>query len=379
MHSRKKILVVARWPVGGIRTYFRYVYSQDVFDRYHFTFLMPDSGEIRDFLEAHCPELKFDFINSGNSVWSFYKHLNQELKTKRYSLLHSHGFTAGLVSGLPFILSHKPKHLMTAHDVFVEKQFESGKGRLMRFGMSLVFRNIDKIHAVSHDCKDNFLKFFPTTKPRKIKTILHGVDTEYFYNATPRDFLGELNLQDVFLIGFFGRFMAQKGFRDLVAAVQSLIEQDPDLKDRVRVLTFGWGGFVREEFEAIECLGLDEVFVQMAHTDDMAAALKGVDLVVMPSLWEACGLLGMEALVCGAPIVGTNCIGLREVLEGSPAEIVEPRSYKQLAHAILKNLKFSSDLKPNFKAYAAEARDRFALLPPATQLEDLYCSMIKDK
>ena len=207
MRNEKRILIVARWPVGGIRTYFRYIYSQKRFEGYRFTFVMPSFGTLRPFLIEYCPNLNFEFIDSGDTNLSLLKNLQKELTTKRYSLLHSHGYTAGALSAMALMISPKIKHLMTAHDVFLQNQFDGLRGKLKYLGMSVSFKSIDVIHTVSHDCKDNFLEFFPSVKPEKIITILHGVDTENFYAEPARDFREELGFTDEFLFGFFLRLL----------------------------------------------------------------------------------------------------------------------------------------------------------------------------
>ena len=136
------------------------------------------------------------------------------------------------------------------------------------------------------------------------------------------------------------------------------------------VLTFGWGGFIREDYALIEQLGLAENFRQLPFTDDVAAAIKGVDMVVMPSRWDACGLLAMEVLSAGVPLVSTDCIGLRCVVKNTPTTTVEPYNPEQLANAIEQEL-----LSPSldaFKSYQSEAVSRFNLIRPAQELSDYY-------
>lgn len=373
MKMKNKILVTARWPVGGIRTYFRYIYSQPCFDEFAFTFLMPDHSQVKDYLEKHCPDLCLEFIASEDSTVRLLRQTRRELATGGYCLVHSHGYTAGAVTSVALLGKAMP-HLMTAHDVFLEGQFTGFKGQVKKLAMSSVFNQIDCIHAVSEDCKTNFLEFFPGLDSRRIETILHGVDTERFFSEPARDFRKELGLNDEFLFGFFGRFMAQKGFKFIVEAIGDLVAENPEYRSQVRVLTFGWGGFVREEFEFIASKGLSDVFVQMPHTDNMPAAIKGVDTVLMPSLWEACGLLGMEALSAGVPIIGTDCIGLREVLEGSPATVIASRDANALLAAIKEHLK--KPRKAEFAEYAVVAKKRFSFDRPAQELCGLYGKLI---
>jgi glycosyltransferase involved in cell wall biosynthesis len=171
------------------------------------------------------------------------------------------------------------------------------------------------------------------------------------------------------LIGFFGRFMAQKGFRDVVDAMRLVVERVGEAATPL-VVTFGWGAFIREDYQYIEQQGLSSHFKQLPGTDDMPGSLKGVDLVVMPSRWEACGLLAMEALAAGVPIIGTGCVGLDEVLSGTPADKIAPYSPEQLAEAIVKNRE--TPRKDAFRAYQATACERFAIERPAQALRALY-------
>ncbi len=372
MLIKKRILIAARWPVGGIRTYFRYIYSNKVFNEYSFTFIAPNSGDLKDFLDTYIKDLDYKFIETDNSTIDLFKKSLAELKKEKYDVIHSHGFTAAFAM-VPVSKLMGIPHLMTAHDVFQTRQFEGNKGKIKKAIMSIAFRTIDQIHTVSVDGTDNLLDFFPKLKNEKITPILHGVDTEYFYKAAAFDLKSELNKDNIYVIGFFGRFMSQKGFRFLVDAVQKIINNASPDAIKPMVLTFGWGGFVREDYEYVEEKGLKDYFKMMPHTDNMAASLKGVDMVAMPSLWEACGLLGMEALTAGVPIVGTTCIGLREVLEGSPAQMVEPRSSDSLAQAIEEEMK--NDRRAEFEEYAKIAKKRFSLERPAQELKKLYDRM----
>lgn len=370
----KRILVVARWPVGGIRTYFRYTYGQDCFKQYQITFLMPNLGNIKDYLTMICASPNTEFVEVGDSGKNLFFGVRNHLSEETYDLIHSHGYSAGVLTSLACQFAKVKEHLMTAHDVFLNTQFNGLTGVLKRFSMRLAFGKIPYIHAVSFDCRDNFIEFFPNVSKRTITVIEHGIDAQRFYESDMRNYGTELDVENKFLVGFFGRFMAQKGFKYLVDSVEQLVTKDPSLKSRLRVLTFGWGGFVREEFEAISERGLSEVFIQMPHTDDMPSAIKGLDVVVMPSLWEACGLLGMEVLVAGVPIIGTSCIGLREVLSGSPAYVAEPRNSGDIASFLLQEMKHSR--KDLFLDYSHTALARFSNKRSAQELYKLYAQLI---
>jgi glycosyltransferase involved in cell wall biosynthesis len=162
--------------------------------------------------------------------------------------------------------------------------------------------------------------------------------------------------------------MAQKGFRTLVDAVGILMREGMDR--RLAILTFGWGGFIREDFQYVEERGLQNVFLQQPHTDEPERWMKGLDVIAMPSRWEACPLQPMEALAAGVPVVGTTCLGLREVLQGSPARMVTPGDAAGLAAALRDELE--TPRREQFEAYAPTAVERFAVDVCAERLRDLY-------
>jgi len=309
----------------------------------------------------------YTFIPSPNNYYIF-KNSFVLLLNNKTNFVHSHGFTAAILIAFLQRIFRTP-HLMTAHDVLLDRQFIGIKGRLKKLVLGGAFKRIDAIHAVSEDGAKNLLTFFPLLNRSKIHTILHGIDVDSFYNAQPSRQVVDTVVEDTVLIGFFGRFMSQKGFRYLVDAIQ-IITKEELIKRPVKVLAFGGGGFVREEFDVIKSRGLDDYFELMPFTEDMPGAIKAVDIVAMPSLWEACGLLAMEALVAGTPIIGTSCIGLREVLEGSPSLVVPPADSKALALAIAREI--NEPRIGEFRDYASVAKVRFSLEKPVDELDKLY-------
>jgi glycosyltransferase involved in cell wall biosynthesis len=261
---------------------------------------------------------------------------------------------------------------MTAHDVFRDGQFIGIRGRLKKALLSHAFRQIDLIHAVSRGGRDNFSEFFPVLQ--RNDCALLSMAWMWSLSGWRRNLRQQIGpaADNVYIIGFFGRFMAQKGFRYLVDAIDLVVSRGVVAR-RPLVLTFGSGGYFREEYARLRSMGLGDYFMRMPHAENMPGVVKGVDLVAMPSLWEACGLLGMEALVAGVPIVGTSCIGLDEVLSGTPAAIVPPGDAQALASSIEHEM--SVNRRPEFVAYMPEAARRFAPDNMVTNLMQLYRSM----
>ena len=85
-------------------------------------------------------------------------------------------------------------------------------------------------------------------------------------------------------------------------------------------------------------------------------------------------LLAAEAMVAGVPIIGTDCIGLREVLRDTPARVVPAADSKALAEAIIAEIENSSI--ENMKHFRDEASKRFDVTKSAGELQNLIIKLV---
>ena len=362
-----RVLLVVRWPVGGIRTFMRYVYRRFPVDSFRFVLIAPDHAETRVLLEdlagldiSYCP------LSANPSPFELGWAVFRQLGSGGFRLVHSHGFTSGTCAAVPAAFFSIP-HVMTSHDVLGAGQFSGPFGRFKRFTAEIAFSLIGTIHSVSHDAQANLLEYFPTLHNRCL-VIPNGIETEPFQKAEPRNLRQDLGVErDVYLIGFLGRFMRQKGFAHVVDAVELLSQENAGKK--FMVVALGEGGFVREERAALQQRGLEHYFRFLPFTPHVASVLKGFDLVVMPSLWEACGLLAMETLTSGVPLIASNCIGLREVVRDTPAIVVEAGDSVALAKAIRGCM--DCDVRQRFVDYVPLAVKQYDVQRTATAIQDM--------
>ncbi|MDD2852253.1 MAG: glycosyltransferase family 4 protein [Desulfuromonadaceae bacterium] len=363
--------------MGGIRTFMRYVYRRFDPKQYHFTILGPDNSEL-NVLAADLEGLDFEIIKVSErpSAYELSIATVKLLMRGRYDLVHSQGFTSGICAALPAFLFRTP-HILTSHDVLSNAQFRGFSGRIKKIGMGAALSLVNTIHSVSHDAQANLLEFFPAfaRKNGKCVVILNGIESDRFVNAVPRDLRSELGVgEDFFLIGFLGRFMAQKGFVYLVDAIEQL-KKSGNLPKKPLVLTFGDGAFIREEKAAITARGLDEYFKFLPFTPNVASVIKGLDLVVMPSLWEACPLLPMEVLACGTPLLAFGCIGLREVAANTPTHLVPSKDLNAFINEI--KLFMENDMRNIFADFAPLAVERYDVTSTVTSLQSLISQRMR--
>lgn len=364
-----QVVVFARHPGGGIRTYFYYVYGDEALKNHSFRLVSPGS----DALQSLVAPLENVSVSSQTSerLIALLVALIREVVTKRPDLVHSHGFTAGLIAALPLWLLRIP-HVITTHDVFMPAQFRGRLGKLKKFVMGRLFAMANLVNPVGEDAAENFRATFPALSAKgKVVAVMNGIRTLAFLGDDSRDLRAEASIpENALVVGFFGRFMAQKGFGLLVSALERWNESRPDRP--LHVCCFGWGGFIREEQADIERRGLGGFFHFFPATDSMAAAIRGVDAVVMPSKWEACPLLPMEVMVSGRPLIASNCIGMNEVVADSPALVFDVGSVQGLLEQLAKFESGQLEIQAASDEYRNRAAERFDVSITSSKLGQVF-------
>jgi glycosyltransferase involved in cell wall biosynthesis len=373
---KPRVLVVVRWPVGGIRTWCRYVYRDPVFSNYDIELLLPDiegAASLRDDLAD--TGVRVTLVASRDSIATFRTAVAKQIFRGKYSLVHSHGFTSGFLAAIPCRLT-ATKHLFTPHDVVLDDQYRDLRGRIMRSLIAMLLRSATYVQPVGEAAADNLVKAFPRTfkSKRNVRVVRNGIESSRFLEAEPEQVRDQYRIpSNAILVGFFGRFMGQKGFRYLVEAVANHKANNRQGRPLV-VLAVGGGGFRREEELAIKALSLEESFRFVDFTPNVAGLIKAVDVVAMPSLWEACPLLPMEVLVAGTPLVVSDWSACVEVVTDTPAAVVPMRDPAALLEAVLEMS--TSERKAEAQDFSRIAAARFDIASTIVGVSGLYRDII---
>ncbi len=164
--------------------------------------------------------------------------------------------------------------------------------------------------------------------PDKVHVVPNGVDAGPWAPSTPL-----ARGADGPLVVTWGRVQYEKGFQTLVAALPVLRHRHPDL----RVVVAGRGSFLGELEAIAHGLGVDHMvrFPGFVSDDDLRTLLHSCSCAVIPSLYEPFGIVALEALAAGAPLVAAASGGLVEVLEGTGAGLLyRPGDAGELAAAL---------------------------------------------
>ncbi|GHT24347.1 glycosyl transferase family 1 [Planctomycetales bacterium] len=343
---------------------------------YPFTFLAAAGNAFDTFKKdvADWDGVEFIDVPSGGTKAAF-QSIRNALKTKRYSLMHSQGLRIGAIAcGANYF--QKVPHVITLHDVIVPQNDIPGRFKCLKKKIiGHLTRRATVIVPVSQDCAENHLGQFPVWKKGlvRIQPILNGIDVEKVQcqSNIPQSYDCGSDNSPV-TGGFFGRFMPQKGFEVLLDAL--LILDRKGYGERFRMLvTVDQHGYRDETLGTVaENPVLKKMIQFIEPVADIFPLWEQVDVLVMPSRWEACPLLPMEAMIAGVPVIGSDCLGLREVLAGTPNAAPPNGNSKALADAIIDFIEHKEQRKTEAQQFAPTAIKRFDVRNAAEQLREIY-------
>jgi phosphatidylinositol alpha-mannosyltransferase len=203
---------------------------------------------------------------------------------------------------------------------------------IMKWYFDRWFRKLDGRIAVSKVAWQYVNKYFPAD----YAIIPNGVDTHHFNNSvTPIDRFndGKTNIL------FVGRLEKRKGFDYLLEAYRLIKPEIPDC----RIIQVGPGVRLRKKYEKrIIQYGIPDVnFTGYATYDDLPRYYKTADIVCFPNTgWESQGIVLLEAMAIGKPIVASAIDGFTSVLtDGVEGITVPPKDVEKLAESITRLIK----------------------------------------
>jgi glycosyltransferase involved in cell wall biosynthesis len=383
----RRVLVPVANPVGGIRTYMIYNLKCIHDAGFRLTFFSPKGDALDQFKRDIAGWDGTEFIEApSHSLYLLLQSLRHVLRSKTFSLIHSQGLQIGTITAAADFFRRIP-HLITLHDVIIPGQNDFGKwGWLKQKAAAFVTRRASCIIPVSRDCEENHYAYFPSWKqgPVQVKPILNGIDVNRIQQTRSvfasdrqpnlRKLLGIGN--EIVLGGFFGRFMPQKGFDIVLQALAILAEQGYSSRFHLMATVDNTG----YRSETLQAAAANPKVAAMVHFLDavpnITPFLLQTDAVIMPSRWEACPLLPMEAMAAGTPVIGSDCIGLREVLRETPSLVFPAGNAEELAKKIVVLIENTPAIKATAEQFAATAAERFDVKTAAGQLLDIYKSVL---
>jgi glycosyltransferase involved in cell wall biosynthesis len=291
------------------------------------------------------------------------------LRRERVDVLHTHLFEPSVVGLLAGVLARTPVRVMTRHysnyHTRIGKQWHVRADRLCN-------KMSHAIIAVSQHTADHIVTE-EATRAAKVHVILNGIDfsrVRVSDPSAPARLRRELGAAERPLLLLPGRLHPEKGQSHLFRALP-LVRQR--LSPKPLVLVAGDGSFEAVYRAEVRSLGCDDLVKFLGFRTDLPDLMAAADLVLLPSVAEAFGLVLAEALYLGVPVVATRVGGIPEIVsDGIDGILVPPADSGALAEAITELLSDEPRRRKLAGSGRAKVEERFRFEDMVRRYEQLY-------
>jgi len=309
-------------------------------------------------------------------------------KNIRYDLIHSHYWMSGLAAvalsdawDVPFVHMF---HTLGEMKNRVAKSDAEREGAYRVEGEKQVLAQADRIIAAT-PAEQTQLQFLYKADRRKITIIPPGVDTSRFYPIPAneaREFIGVD--PDKKLVLFVGRIEPLKGLDTLIKAMSC--QHTANLGQVTLAVIGGDPNASSEEMTAemarIQqlsndlCMGRMVAFLGKRAQDTLPYYYSAADVLVMPSHYESFGMVALEAMACGTPVIASQVGGLAFLVKDGETGFHVPDQDPEALCEKLLILLSNSHPRETMGLCASEYAKDYAWANVATQVMEVYKSLV---
>lgn len=257
----------------------------------------------------------------------------------KYDIIHLHyPFYGGaeMVALLKIILGKKFKLILHYH---MDNKAQGWKGKIFeiyrKFFLPIILRLADEITCASLDyIKHSNAGSYYQQHPNKFTPVPFGVDIEEF---KPRQWPDD-GIKKIIFVGGLDKAHYFKGVDILIRAFAKL-KQDINIKQDLRLTIVGKGNlesYYRQVAEKLQVINYID-FLNNADDCQLVNCYQQSDVLVLPSInqSEAFGLVLLEAMACGRPVIASNLPGVRSVFRNNQEGLlVKPNDIDDLTEKL---------------------------------------------
>lgn len=303
-----------------------------------------------------------------------------------YNVVHAHYYMSGLVA-----LGLKERGLsqpiaMTFHTLALMKNLV-GRSEGEKEDFARIEAEEKLVHAVDRiisptTTEQDYLNYLYAADVNKIAIVSPGVNTEYFKD-TPKDAAkSAINAspEDKVLL-FVGRIEPLKGIDTLLYAVKILSVRRPEIKLCLRIVggdvsqpVAVWTGELQRLEQLRRALKLETAvtFEGQQPQEKLPDYYNAAELLIMPSHYEAFGMVALEAMACGTPVITSNVTGVSTILDDEHEEIITTANNPLLLASQIEYLLTHPDKYQEIQNSLLEKAAEFSWTHIARQIVDVY-------
>ena len=317
-----------------------------------------------------------------------------EKKGIQYDLIHGHYWMSGTAGailkerwGVPLVQMFHTLGLMKQR---IGKTAEEREGDYRIDGERAVMRAADRIIAAT-EAERSQLELLYGVNHQKVSIIPPGVDTHHFY-PIPQDEAKEaigISPEDRMAL-FVGRIEPLKGVDTLLRAMAVVKENCQRFICPHYLVIIGGDPEGRPEDETGEVqrlrklsneLGLGEMVLFLGKRDQKTLPYyySAAEVVVMPSHYESFGMVALEAMACGTPVIASQVGGLAFLVKDGETGYFVPAQNPEALAEKLRLIFVEPDLRASFGERAAAYALGFRWETITSQVASLYRSILKEE
>ncbi len=351
------------------------VYTSDLYKEFPFTRLknIENNNDIKRHKAYSLP---------GDLHYVFYPSLLRSLTLEDFDIYHAHSYgyfhvnTAALfkhIKDIPLVLT---PHFHPDWSMWGGKKRKFIRGIYDSMIAQKVIDSVDKIIGVSKN-EMSLLKDKLNVPEEKIRIIPNGIDESEFTPIPNEELFREKYDIDGNLVLFTGRLATNKGLLTLVKSMPEILEEYPDT---TFALVGEDEGMKSKIIGLADKLGVRDSLLITDYIEDydiFKSAYSAADVYVLPSEYEAFGIVLLEAMMCETPCIGTKVGGVPEVIEdGKTGYILDYGEEEKLSDKVNYLLTDDNKRKKMGKAGRKRVLKNFTWEKVASDIKDVYEELI---
>jgi glycosyltransferase involved in cell wall biosynthesis len=314
------------------------------------------------------PELKAEFEKFGVKVnqslvnETFIKQNTIFRKIIRSSevAVHAHLPKSELIAA---ICCRKNRFVITRHN---SEAFWPGMPKFIsNFLSKFVTEKSTYVICISEAVKNYIKNRGEVSRSSQISTVHYGYDKNYQINSLIQNQFSSIfkPFRSSLKIGTIGRLVDQKDYPTLFSACKSALSKGVELE----LFIIGKGELRKELEVRVKSLGITKNVHWLGKTADINDYLFELDLFILPSKYEGFGLVLLEAMQAGKPILASNNSSIPEVLGSGYEGLFRTSDVNELSELIIKIQKDASFPMRLVQTYS----DRLSLFAPSNMSEKI--------
>ena len=347
---------------NGISSFVMNYYKNMDHDLFDFTFvaMYDEKSEYKKIIEQNND--KVIILPSIKKVGSFFHALKNILENEKYDVMHVHLMNLGWIffSAAKILSPHTVRVLHAHATVFGETRWKNVRNRIFSV---FSIRLADKLLACSKAAGDALFQ------GKEYTVINNAIDvSEYRFNTDARSKIRkELNCAEKFVVGTIARLEVQKNPLFAVDVFYEMLKYS----DQIEYWWIGDGSLKGQVEEKIKILGIQDRFKLLGQRNDARELYQGMDLFVLPSLFEGLPVVAVEAEASGLPIVMSDSI-TREISSENSKYIPLACGAKAWAKEIYE---WITDNQHEFQKRKNTVGDNFDICAQVKLLEEQYLKL----